>query len=123
MAWMQGVELGAAFLSVLSVGEIERGIAQLERRAGGPTRRSRDLAQWFSLALLPRFEGHILDMTPPIAKLWGRMLDEQAGKGLPPPWGDTLLAATALHHGLTLVTRNTADFQALGVPLLNPWEG
>ncbi|MEF2277922.1 type II toxin-antitoxin system VapC family toxin [Deinococcus sp. YIM 134068] len=122
VAWMQRVELETAFLSVISLGEIERGIASLERRAGGPTRRSRELAEWLTLALLPRFEGRILHVTLPIARRWGRMLDEQAGKGLPPPWGDTMIAATAAQHGLTVATRNTADFQALGVPFLNPWE-
>lgn len=122
LTWMRETPVELAFLSVISLGEIERGIAKLERRAGGSTRRSRELAAWLTLALLPRFRGRILDITPPIARRWGRMLDEQEGKGVPPQWGDTLIAATAAQNGFTVVTRNTADFRALGVPFFNPWE-
>lgn len=121
--WLRGISPDAIFLSVLTLGELERGVIRLERRSGGPTRRSRELREWMSLTLVPRFVGRILPIDAPIAAKWGLLLDMGEAVGRPAAPVDALLAATAAQHGLMVVTRNTADFQALGVPFLNPWEG
>ncbi len=121
--WLRSIPPHTIFLSVSTLGGLERGIIRLERRSGGPTRRSRDLRNWLSSTLAPRFAGRILPVSVPVASVWGLLLDLGEAAGHPAAPVDALLAATALHHRLTLVTRNTADFQALGVPFLNPWEG
>jgi predicted nucleic acid-binding protein len=69
-----------------------------------------------------RAAGHVLPVTVPVAERWGFLTAEAKLRGRPLPVMDGLLAATALEHGLTLVTRNVKDFANLGVTLHNPWE-
>lgn len=101
-------------MSVLSVGEIQRGIARLPESDG------RNLRLWFE-ALLHEFAGRILPVDTAVAHHWGQMVGELERRGLPPPRIDSLIAATAAVHGLTVVTRNVADFAQCGVETLNPW--
>jgi predicted nucleic acid-binding protein len=72
-------------------------------------------------ALRTRFEGRILPVDDDILDRWGRITGTAAAAGTPIPGIDAIFAATALHHGLTLVTRNDRHIQAAGVALLNPW--
>lgn len=102
-----------AWLSVLTVGEIRRGV-ELKRRKDEVAARHLDV--WLQ-GLLGSFESRILPVDARVAEVWGRL-------NVPDPFPtvDALLAATAMVHGLTLVTRNVSDVQATGVKLLNPFE-
>jgi hypothetical protein len=111
-AWMAGVQPDEALLSVLTLGEIRRGIEL--RRAKDP-KASRVLERWL-LGLETHYAERILPITTAIADRWGRLSLNQ-----PLPVSDGLIAATALEHGLAVVTRNVADFQRSGVSTLNPF--
>jgi predicted nucleic acid-binding protein len=111
--WIDAHEEQLFHLSVLTLGEIRRGIVQLP-----PSRRRTDLAAWLSGDLLTRFAGRILQIDQEVADRWGHLA---GAKGATMPVMDGLLAATALQHNLTLVTRNTKDMTRTGVGLFNPW--
>jgi predicted nucleic acid-binding protein len=80
------------------------------------------LESWLSRDLVVRFAGRILKVDHEIADRWGRIAAKASVAGRPIPAIDGLLAATALHHNLTLVTRNARDAAPTGVPVFNPWE-
>lgn len=115
VAWMQARPRPALYLSVLTLGEIRKGIERVEDSA-----RKHSLRDWLEVELPHYFVGRLLGIDGPTADRWGRLM---AGAGRPLPAIDGLLAATALQHDLTLVTRNTKDFAGLDVSLINPWEG
>lgn len=117
LAWLAEQPEESLYLSVLTLGEIRKGIARLPV---GPKRKR--LERWLEHDLRERFTGRILWVDAEIADLWGRLQAQAEARGQSLPTFDSLLAATALFHGLTLVTRNTADFSATGVELLDPWE-
>ncbi len=104
------------FLSVLTIGEISKGIAIVPP---GP-RRDR-LQRWLEQDLRSWFGERIIPVTEPVAELWGRMAGAARLQGKPLAVVDGLIAATASHHRLIVVTRNTADFKDLGLSLVNPW--
>ena len=114
VAWMQARPRSSLYLSVLSLGEIRKGI---EGVADPAFRRA--LLDWLEVDLPNWFVGRLLGIDAQTADRWGRV---QAAAGRTLPVIDGLLAATALQHGLTLVTRNTRDFAGLGVQIINPWE-
>ena len=114
--WIEGTNEASMFLSVLTLGEIRNGIARL--RSGA--RRGR-LESWLQVDLRERFQDRILPINEAIADRWGAISAAAAAKGKPLPVIDALLAATALHHDLMLVTRNGSDVAASGVVILNPW--
>jgi predicted nucleic acid-binding protein len=111
-AWMSDIQPDEAFLSVLTLGEIRRGIELHRRKSPGA---ASGLERWL-LGLETHYGDRILPLTPAIADAWGRLSPHQ-----PPPVTDGLIAATALEHKLTVVTRNTADFARSGVNTLNPF--
>jgi toxin FitB len=113
IAWFQVVPDSALHLSVLSLGELRKGV---ERLPAGP-RRER-LRVWLEQELPAWFDERLLPITKDVADRWGRLAAE-AGRSLPAV--DGLLAATALHHGLRLVTRNVRDFKLPGLEVVNPW--
>ncbi|MBI2813668.1 MAG: type II toxin-antitoxin system VapC family toxin [Opitutae bacterium] len=115
--WLREQPEETLHLSVLTLGEIRRGCSRLP---AGPKRRA--LEHWLDRDLAERFAGRILPLDTPAADLWGRMLAGAEAKGRALPTLDSLLAATALAHGLSLVTRNVADFATTGAELFNPWE-
>jgi predicted nucleic acid-binding protein len=104
------------FLSVISIGEISRGIAKLD---SGKQRQS--LEEWMAQAE-HYFADRILPVERDIAQLWGELTAKVAKAGRVLHTSDGLIAATALRHGLQLMTRNTSDFESTGVLLANPWE-
>lgn len=104
-----------SFLSVVTLTEVQLGI---QRQVGRNKAYAQVLDEWLRSALLEKFEGSILDLTPPIALLAGSLPCSTRQ-----PTYDALIAATALHHGHTVVTRNVRDFKALGVATLDPWQG
>jgi hypothetical protein len=112
-AWFNRHERRALYLSVLTLGEIRKGVAKLP---AGPRRDALD--SWLMQDLPAYFSGRILPLDALIADEWGRLCARVAR---PLPAIDGLLAATALRHGLAMVTRNTRDFEDLGLNLVNPW--
>lgn len=116
LEWLDRVDEDRAYVSVVSIAEIRRGIALME--AG---RRRDALSEWLEHDLPERFERRTLHIDEGIALQWGDLMaaSRRAGRGLSTM--DGFLAATALARGLTLVTRNTNDFASLGIDLLNPW--
>ena len=115
--WLREADPDLLWASVLSLGEIRKGI---ERLAAG--HRRTELDQWLERDLAHWFEHRLLPITGAIAQRWGTLAARAMERGTPLPNVDGLIAATALDHQLTLVTRNVRDFSALGVELLNPWE-
>ena len=104
------------FLSVLTLGELRRGVERL------PDGRKRvRLTNWLDDDLKLRFSGRLLPIDEEVVECWGIVSARAMAKGLAIPVIDGLIAATALVHGLTVVTRNVADMQASGVLLFNPW--
>lgn len=114
--WVEQTDESILFLSVLTLGEIRNGVERLR-----PGRRRGRLESWLQVDLPRRFQDRILPVTAAIADRCGVAAAIAAAKGKPVPVIDGLLAATALHHDLTLVTRNTADVSGTGVSTLNPW--
>jgi toxin FitB len=114
VAWFQARPRQSLYLSVLSLGEIRKGVERLADKA-----RQQSLLDWLEVELPNYFLGRLLAVDVHTADRWGRLLG-QAGSPLPAI--DSLLAATALQHDLTLVTRNTRDFEGLGLSLINPWD-
>jgi len=114
--WIDSQDEDLLAVSTLTFGELQKGIAKLP-----DSRRRQVLARWVSEDLQVRFDGRILPVDLPVALLWGELLGRGLRQGLVVPAVDGLLAATVLHHQLTLVTRNTGHFRTLGVPVFDPW--
>ncbi|WP_135230007.1 type II toxin-antitoxin system VapC family toxin [Deinococcus fonticola] len=117
VAFLQGQPLSQLYLSAITLGELEWGTEQVT----DPARRAA-LRQWLTHSVLPDYLGRILPIDEQVMVTWARMVMASGLKPKQLPCMDALLAATALHHDLTLVTRNRSDFQAFGIHLLNPWE-
>jgi predicted nucleic acid-binding protein len=115
-AWIDATAEELLYLSVLTLGEIRKGIASL--REGS---RRVVLEAWLDSDVVLRFAGRILPIDQAVADRWGRIAARAAAARSPLPVIDGLLAATALDRNLTLVTRNTRDVAATGVPVFNPW--
>jgi len=116
-AFLKTVDKNSVFLSVMTIGEICKGISSL------PSSQKRTILQhWLDMDVRTWFAGRILPVTETIAERWGRLSAAAKQRGNAPAVIDGVLAATALHHNLTLVTRNVKDFANLGVNLFNPWQ-
>jgi toxin FitB len=114
--WVDSVAEDAVFISVVTLGEIRKGCELLD--AG---KRRKELEHWLEGEVREWFAGRILPVTDAIAERWGRLEAQRQRLGLPLNTADGQIAATALEHGLTLVTRNVNDFRDLGVIVFNPW--
>ena len=115
--WIDGIEEEHLYLSVVTIGEIGKGIAKLKDVA-----RAQGIGSWLHDQLLPRFGERILPISTSVMLAWGQLAGELEQQGKPMPAFDSLIAATARHGDLTLVTRNVDDFKNAGVRVLNPWE-
>lgn len=115
--WMQAVDESLLFLSVLTLGEIRKGVAGLPQG-----KRRTQLETWLEIDLQARFSGRILSIDGPIADRWGVLSGEAKRKGRALSAIDGLLAATALYHNLTIVSRNVTDFASTPASVLNPWK-
>jgi predicted nucleic acid-binding protein len=115
--WMEATDESLLFLSVLTLGEIRKGIAGISQGK----RRTR-LEGWLEADLQTRFSGRILPIDRGVADRWGVLAAHAKTKGLSLPIVDGLLAATAVHYNLTVVSRNTSDFRNAQVSVFNPWQ-
>lgn len=111
--WLSGVDAASCFISALTVMELEIGILRVERR---DAKQGERLRAWMDTRVLPEFAERILPIDATVALCCARLHvpDPRAER-------DVLIAATALVHGATVVTRNTTDFEPTGAPFLNPW--
>ena len=113
-AWAQGVDAAALFVSAITILELELGVLLIERKDAV---QGAMLRAWLDLQVLPEFAGRTLPVDSAVAQRCARLhVPDKRGER------DALIAATALVHGMTLVTRTIADFKATGVNLLNPWD-
>ncbi|MBI5656344.1 MAG: type II toxin-antitoxin system VapC family toxin [Geobacter sp.] len=116
VGWLDEQDEQALFLSVLNLGELQKGISKL------PAGEKRDeLQSWVGLDLVERFAGRILDVDLETALCWGKLQGEAEQKGEKLPVMDSLIAATAVAHGLVVVTRNVKDLERCGARVCNPW--
>ena len=115
LAWASGVPVANFYLSAITVLELELGVLQIERKnsASGNV-----LREWLNRQVLPRFEGRILPDDAAVALRCARLhVNDRRSER------DTLIAATAFVHGMTVATRNASDFEATGIAIFNPWQG
>lgn len=117
MTWLQEHQQDNLFLSVITIGEIQQGIERL------PISKKRTrLTNWLHNTLLVIYADFILPLDTPTMLQWGAMTAQLIKKGRKMPVMDALIAATAVTHDLTLVTRNISDYQYTNIPLINPWQ-
>jgi toxin FitB len=116
IAWLDEQDEQMLFLSVLNLGELQKGISKLPEGA-----KKKELQAWVELELVERFKGRILELNLETSLRWGRFQGEAERMGEKLPVMDSLIAATAAAHGLVVVTRNVGDMERCGVPLCNPW--
>ncbi|MSN25366.1 MAG: PIN domain-containing protein [Geobacter sp.] len=115
--WLDEQDEQTLFLSVLNLGELQKGISKLPDGA-----KKDELQAWVGLDLVERFAGRILDIDLETALCWGRIQGEAEREGIKLPVMDSLISATAAAHGLIVVTRNVRDIERCGVRVCNPWE-
>lgn len=113
-AWTESVDAADLFVSAITIMELELGVLSIERK---DATQGAVLRAWLEHHVLPEFSGRTLSVDTAVAQRCARLHvpDKRGGR-------DALIAATALVHGMTVVTRNVADFQSTGVTILNPWE-
>jgi tRNA(fMet)-specific endonuclease VapC len=114
--WVDGIDSESVFLSVITIGELKKGIEKLP-----DSKRKKKLESWLEEDLLVRFRGRILPLDIPILLTWGRLVASLEKEGKPLPAIDSLLAATAAQTGFTLVTRNIGHFEPAGISVFDPW--
>lgn len=114
--WLRTHRVGETYLSVITLAELEQGILRL-----GETRRAKEL-QDFLANIERQFQGRILPVDRRAAHVWATLTARALREGNALGYADSLIAATARAHNLTVVTRDTSDFAAAGVGLVNPWE-
>jgi len=115
--WVVRQDASTCFISSITLGEIQKGISKLAASA-----KKNDLQTWLDQDVRARFSGQTIGINTNEALQWGRVLAMAESQGQPMPMVDSLIAATAIFHGMTLVTRNTGDMEASGVALYNPWQ-
>jgi toxin FitB len=114
--WFEAQDAAALFVSVLTIGEIEKGIAVL------PTGRKKVALSGWLASLRSTYSDRVLSIDAAIAAIWGRTAARIEREGGRLAVVDGLIAATAMHHGYTVVTRNIGDFTTTGVALLDAWQ-
>ena len=115
--WVRKQDNATLFLSAVSIGELRRGFTPLP-----PGERRARLEEWFETDVVLWFADRVLPVTREIADRWGVLDGTCQLRGKPANTADGMTAATALEHGLTVVTRNVRDFAELGVAILKPWD-
>jgi tRNA(fMet)-specific endonuclease VapC len=115
--WVDSLDPDSIYLSVITIGELRRGIEKLL-----DSKRKETLRDWLNDDVLIRFSGRILVIDVPVMLTWGELTGRLERTGKPLPAIDSLIAALALHHNCTLVTRNEDDFKEAGITIVNPWK-
>ena len=118
VSWLQEQDENRLFLSVVTLGELNKGISKLNK---GHSKKA-SLKKWVNEDLAQRFDQRILHIDDEIAAQWGKLLGEGEQSGQCIPAVDALIAATALVHDLTIVTRNTNDLRHIDISMKNPWK-
>jgi predicted nucleic acid-binding protein len=118
VSWVTQRDEDELFLSVITIGELEKGIARLPDSVKRVA-----LEQWVRRELADRFRGRLLSIDASVAARWGAIVGTSEARGRPLPVIDSLIAATGLQHDLTVVTRNTEDLERCGARCHNPWAG
>ena len=116
VSWVDGRDEHQLFLSVITIGELHKGIAKLP-----PGQHRARLEQWVEEDLAARFHQRILSIDTMVASAWGAMLGEAEAGGAPLPVVDALIGATAKVHGCAVVTRNVVDLERTAIEVINPW--
>ena len=114
--WVDEQSQESLYISVVTIGEIEKGIERM------PVSKKRSGLESMLESLILRFDTRVLPLSTSTLRRWGKLTGGLESRGRPLPVIDSLIAATALEHGLTVVTRNTNDFVVANVDVLNIWE-
>jgi toxin FitB len=114
--WLEGTDRQTQYVSVITLAEIQKGIEIL-----APGKRRAQLEEWLARDLEAWFSGRVLPVDRLVAARWASLLSQTSRTGRPLPAIDSLIAATALTYELTIVTRNTKDFEGIGAATVNPW--
>ena len=117
VTWLDSRDEESLFLSVLTMGELQKGVSKLPDND-----RKETLQNWIENDLTERFAGRILDVNLGISLVWGRLLGANELEGVSLPVMDSLIAATAIANGMTVVTRNVKDMGRCTSKVLNPWD-
>lgn len=117
LSWLSQQREESIFMSVLTIGEIKKGIHKLT-----DLNKQQRLQAWLEEDLLARFDKRMLGVDAKVATVWGKLQGESEKTGISLPIMDSLIAATALAYQLTVVTRNIMDMQRCQVDILNPWQ-
>ena len=117
-AFVSGQPLDRLFISSVTFAEIRFGVERLDDAA-----RRASIAAWLENEMRPLFEDRVLPVTEDVLLRWRLIIEDGRKRGHTFSHPDVLIAATAAHHGLTVVSRNTGEFIAAGVDVLNPWTG
>lgn len=117
ISWYEARDETRLYLSVITMGEIEKGIYRMPR-----SRKRTRLESWFYDAVIPGFQGRILEIGQGTMSTWAKLNVDLSTKGILRPSFDSLLEATAVEHNLTFVTRNVQNFQQSAATILNPWD-
>jgi predicted nucleic acid-binding protein len=115
--WLDSIDEEKLFISVITIGEIQRGIERLP-----DSHRKTELLVWMNTGLLARFAGRMVALDAPTMFLWGSLVARLEATGQPMGVMDSLILASALQNNLIVATRNVADFLPGGVQVINPWE-
>jgi len=116
LKWFTDQDEFSMYLSVITFGELRKGIEKLP-----DSKKKKELNQWVKEDLNSRFKNRILSINMEEVNRWGKILATAEKKGKPLPAIDSLIAATAQVHNLSVVTRNTQDMEGSGVEIINPW--
>jgi predicted nucleic acid-binding protein len=115
--WLDSIDEEKLFISVITIGEIQRGIERLP-----DSHRKTELLVWMNTELLTRFAGRMVALDAPTMFLWGSLVARLEATGQPMGVMDSLILASALQNNLIVATRNVSDFLPGGVQVINPWE-
>jgi len=114
--WIGNQSVKDLYLSAITIGELTRGVSRLPE-----SRKRKHLDQWVTSTLPRQFEGRILPFDHNAAVIWGNIMGNGDRNGCPRSAADAQIAATALRNNVALATRNTSDFEGIGLLLINPW--
>ncbi len=115
--WVDSLDMDSIYLSVITIGELRRGIEKLS-----DSKRKETLRDWLNDDLLIRFSGRILVLDVAVMLTWGELTGRLERIGKPLSAIDSLIAALALHHNCTLLRRDEDDFKETGITIVNPWQ-